>query len=421
MIIRKSPLYIFSPVIYLLLLTRASLDPILKMTDFGGISFGALLNLAVIVFFFGGLLQSKGSISASVLKLWAGFIAVGLISIVISPIPLTSFRSFVSVITYFAIFSLAYTFVRSREDFESIIKLIIYSSSIPFAVSIVQFVFPETSTTRDGFRLHGTFSHPNIYAFYLVLIAAVSFYSIKSNAVFFSKRFIRLCTALIPLSVVCLIATQTRSAWIAFFAIFFIYGLLYERKYVILMCCIGVLALFLPFVQERIADLASDSQITETGGEKLNSYAWRKVVWLSSWDFIQNKMWFGHGYDTFSHYFLDFFVLQESKGFDAHNAYVQVTFDMGFLGAFAFLVLLIGILTKYLRYFSLDPKGNSVFIGVIAAFLLVCYSDNMFFYLSYCWYLWLFLGSGCAFLELKMRKNNRVQEKKLSKEILIFD
>ena len=84
MIIRKSSLYIFSPVIYLLLLTRASLDPILKMTDFGGISFGALLNLAVIVFFFGGLLQSRGSIPASVLKLWAGFLVVGLISIVIS-------------------------------------------------------------------------------------------------------------------------------------------------------------------------------------------------------------------------------------------------------------------------------------------------------------------------------------------------
>ncbi|WP_420935754.1 O-antigen ligase family protein [Alteromonas sp. A081] len=404
MIIRKSPLYLFSPIIYVLLLTRASLDPLLKMTDFGGVSLGALLNLAVIVLFFGGLFQSRGTISASVFKLWAGFLAIGLISIVISPIPMTSFRSFVSVLTYFSLFSFAYTFVRSREDLASVLKLIIYTSFLPFAVSAFQFVFPETSTTRDGFRLHGSFSHPNIFAFYLVLIASVSFYCIKSEAVFFSKRFIRLCHVIIPLSAICLIATQTRSAWIAFIAIFFIYGLLYERKYVVLVCCIGVLALFLPFVQERIADLASDSQITDSGGEKLNSYAWRKVVWLSSWDFIQNKIWFGHGYDTFSHYFLDFFVLEESKGFDAHNAYVQVTFDMGFLGVLAFFILLIGILTKYLRYFSLDPKGNSVFIGVIAAFMLVCYSDNMLFYLSYCWYLWLFLGSGCAFLELNAKK-----------------
>lgn len=404
MIIRKSPLYIFSPVIYLLLLTRASLDPILKMTDFGGISFGALLNLAVIVFFFGGLLQSRGTISASVLKLWAGFIAVGLISIVISPIPVTSFRSFVSILTYFSIFSLAYTFVRSREDLESIIKIIIYSSSIPFAVSIVQFIFPEISTTRDGFRLHGTFSHPNIYAFYLVLIAAVSFYSIKSNSVFFSKRFIRLCTALIPLSAICLIATQTRSAWIAFFAIFFIYGVLCERKYVVLMCCIGVLALFLPFVQDRIADLASDSQLTDSGGEKLNSYAWRKVVWISSWEFIQNKIFFGHGYNTFAHYFLDFFVLEESKGFDAHNAYVQVAFDMGLLGLLTYVGLLLGILIKYLRHFATDLKGNSVLLALLVSFMVVCYSDNMLFYLSYCWYLWLFLGGGCAYLEFRLKK-----------------
>jgi O-antigen ligase len=404
MIIRKSPLYLFSPVIYLLLLTRAWLDPVLKMTDFGGISLGAVLNLAVITLFFGGLFQSRGKISTSSFKLWIGFLIIGLISVVISPTPLTSFRSFVSVITYFVIFSFAYNFVRSREDVESIIKLIIFSSFVPFAVSAVQFIFPETSTTRHGFRLHGTFSHPNIYAFYLVLVAAVSFYSIKSNAVFFSKRFIRLCTFLIPLSAVCLIATQTRSAWVAFFAIFFIYGVLYERKYVVLMCCIGVLALFLPFVQDRIADLASDSQLTESGGEKLNSFAWRKVVWISSWEFIQNKIFFGHGYNTFAYYFLDFFTLEESHGFDAHNAYVQIAFDMGFLGLLSYLVLLFGILIKHLKGFSKDPKGNSVLLALIASYMVVCYSDNILFYLSYCWYFWLLLGTSCAMLELRGKR-----------------
>lgn len=403
MIIRKSPLYLFSPVIYLLLLTRASLDPVLKLTDFGGVSLGALLNLMLILLFFGGLFQSRGTISASVFKLWAGFIALGIISIVISPIPITSFRSFVSILTYFSLFSIAYTFIRTKEDVEAVMRLIVYSSAIPFLVSAIQFAFPETSTTKDGFRLHGTFSHPNIYAFYLVLIASVSFFCIKSEAVFFSKQFIRLCYLLIPLSAICLVATQTRSAWIAFFAIFFIYGLLYERKYVVAVCCIGVLALFLPFVQDRIADLASDSQVTATGGEKLNSFAWRKIVWLSSWEFIQNKIFFGHGFNTFSYYFLQFFPLEGGKQFDAHNAYVQVAFDMGGLGLITYIFLLLGILFKYLKYFSLDPKGNSIFCATISSFMIVCYSDNMLFYLSYCWYLWLFLGCGCAFLELKIK------------------
>lgn len=210
MIIRKSPLYLFSPLIYLLLLTRASLDPILRLTEFGGISVGALLNLSIVVLFFGGLIQSRGTISSSVFKLWSGFIVVGLFSIVFSPTPIASFRAFVSVLTYFSIFSFAYSFVRSREDVESIMKLIIYSSFIPFSVSAIQFVSPELSTTRDGFRLHGSFMHPNIYAFYLVLVSAVCFYCIKSEKVFFSKRFIRLCYLLIPLSAVCLIATQNQ-------------------------------------------------------------------------------------------------------------------------------------------------------------------------------------------------------------------
>ena len=406
MIIRKSPLYIFSPVIYLLLLTRASLDPILKLTDFGGISLGALLNLTLVVLFFGGLLQRRGTISATVLRLWAGFLIVGIISIITSPIPITSFRSFVSILTYFSIFSFAYSFVKSEKDLAAVMKLIIYASLIPFATSVFQFMFPDSYiTSYSGFRLFGSFSHPNIFAFFLVLVASVSFFCIKSEAVLFSKRYVRVCYILIPLCAICLIATQTRSAWIAFFAIFLIYGLLYERKYLVVVCCIGVVALFLPFVQDRIADLASDSQITDTGAEKLNSYAWRKVVWLSSWDFIQNKIWFGHGYDTFSHYFLDFFILEESKGFDAHNAYVQVTFDMGFLGLIAFMVLLFGILIKFIRHLYIDPKGICLYISFIFAFMLVCYSDNMLFYLSYCWYLWLFLGAGCAFLELKEKSH----------------
>ena len=400
MIIRKSPLYLFSPLIYLLLLTRASLDPILRLTEFGGISVGALLNLSIVVLFFGGLIQSRGTISSSVFKLWSGFIVVGLFSIVFSPTPIASFRAFVSVLTYFSIFSFAYSFVRSREDVESIMKLIIYSSFIPFSVSAIQFVSPELSTTRDGFRLHGSFMHPNIYAFYLVLVSAVCFYCIKSEKVFFSKRFIRLCYLLIPLSAVCLIATQTMSAWIAFFTVFFVYGLLYERKYLLVMCVLAVLALFLPFVQDRLADLASDSQITEDGGEALNSYAWRQVVWVSSWEFIQNKLFFGHGYNTFSYYFLDFFPLEGEQQFDAHNAYVQIAFDMGFLGLLSFLILLIGIWLKYLKQFSLDPRGNSVYVAIVTSFMLVCYSDNMLFYLSYCWYFWLLIGCGCAFLQL---------------------
>ncbi len=409
MIIRKSPLYRFSPTIYLLLLTRASLDPVLRLTDFGGISVGAILNLSLIILFFGGLIRSRGTISTSVVKLWFGFIVVGLISVLISPTPIASLRAFVSVLTYFSVFSFAYSFVRSNEDVESIMKLVVYSSFIPFCVSAVQFVLPEISTTRDGFRLHGSFMHPNIYAFYLVLISAVCFYCIKSETVFFSKRFIRLCYLLIPLSAVCLIATKTRSAWIAFFTIFFVYGLLYERKYVVAMCTLAILALFLPFVQDRIADLASDSQSIQGGGEKLNSFAWRQVVWISSWEFIQNKILLGHGYNTFSYYFLEFFPLESEKQFDAHNAYVQIAFDMGLLGVLSFLILLIGILVKYLSNFSLDPRGNSIYLAVVASFFLVCYSDNMLFYLSYCWYLWLFLGSGCAFLELNAKKRLMVR------------
>ena len=84
--------------------------------------------------------------------------------------------------------------------------------------------------------------------------------------------------------------------------------------------------------------------------------------------------------------------------------YVQVVFDMGLLGLLTYVGLLLGILIKYLRHFATDLKGNSVLLALLVSFMVVCYSDNMLFYLSYCWYLWLFLGGGCAYLEFRLKK-----------------
>ena len=388
----KNSLYLFSPTLFFLLFFRASLDPLLDMTKFGGIGLGALLNLLTLLILLIIIAKFKFEIPSSLLKVWGAFLLIGLISILLSPEKIASMRSFFSILTYFSFFIFPFYLLKSKDDLKGFIKLIIYSSVIPFAFTLMEFVFPEESITIDGFRLFGSFSHPNIFAFYLVLIASLCFYVLKSSFIRFDRRFLMHVKVIFVASLICLIATKTRSAWIAMAVVFIVYGIMVERRYLLYVSVLAVLAFMLPAVHERIIDLFSGDSIDNITEEGLNSFAWRKIVWLASLDYILDKPILGHGYNTFSYYSLEFSPLEGSDGFDAHNVYVQIAFDMGFLGLLAYLIILAGVMVRLFKLIGYDKKGGTVLFGLLLSYLLVGFSDNMLFYLSYNWYFWFLMG-----------------------------
>ncbi len=386
--------YIFSPLLFYIVFLRSSLDPVLELTKVAGIGMGAVLNLLVVCFFVIVCFIKKFELPRSFFKVWSLFIVTGLISLVISPDKIGSARSFFAVLTYYSIFSLSFYFIKSREDFASIIKLVVYSAVIPFCFVFKEFALPAASYTKDGFRLFASFSHPNIFAFYLVLVISMCFYAMKSKVIMFETSFIKHAKLILFFGIICLLITKTRSAWAALLFVFIFYGLLSERRYLLYLFVLGAVAMFIPSIQERVVDIFSGVTADDLAyGEVLNSYAWRQIVWVASWDYIIAKPFFGHGYDTFSYYFLEFFPLEGSSKFDAHNAYVQIAFDMGFVGVIGFLTIFFSIIKEMLSYYKFDKPGTAILLGVILSYMLVCYSDNMFFYLSYNWYFWLVMGS----------------------------
>ena len=383
-------LFLFSPVLYFILLFRASLDPILDYTKISGIGLGALLNLIVVVLYLYIFIKEKFTVPISCLKLWGGFIIVGFISISLSPEKINSLRSFFSILTYFSFFSFGFYLVKDKLGLINILSVIIFSAILPLLYSIYELFFIYSS----GGRIFGTFSHPNIFAFYLVLIVSLSFYVLKTDFLKFTPKFILLTKYIFFSSLIFLLLTKTRSAWISVIFIFLFYGVINDRKYLLYIFLAILISLFVPEVQNRVFDIFSGDSVDNLAyGESLNSYAWRKIVWLASFEYILNNPLFGHGYDTFSYYFLDFFPLEEDKGFDAHNTYVQIAFDMGFIGVFFFLVLFLFLFRRLYLYSSFDKKGGSIFMALIISYLLVGYSDNMLFYLSFNWYFWFFFGS----------------------------
>ncbi|MGR5237720.1 O-antigen ligase family protein [Vibrio alfacsensis] len=389
----NSRLYLFSSVLFYLLFFRASLDPILNLTKIGGIGLGALLNLLLVLLFIRVCLKQRFIIPKSFIKVWGCFILVGLISVINSPEKISSLRSFFSILTYWSAFCLSYFFVKNKEDVEHYIKFCIYSSIVPLIFALFEIIFPESSINRNGFRLFGSFSHPNIFAFYLILIGTLCLYSIKSDAFEFSHSFLSHAKLIFLLCVVFLILTKTRSAWLAMAVVLFIYGLFSERKHLGYLVILVFISLLIPSVHDRVTDIFSGPSFDELDiGESLNSFEWRKLVWLASWEYIISKPFLGHGYDTFSYYFLDFFPLQENTKYDAHNAYVQISFDMGFLGLISYMLIFSLILARLISLFRIDKKGAPLIFGLILSYIITSFSDNILFYLSYNWYFWSVMG-----------------------------
>ncbi|SON52787.1 O-antigen ligase family protein [Vibrio tapetis] len=391
---RNSTLYQLSAVLFYVLLFRASMDPVLHLTKVGGIGLGAVLNLMMVAYFLYVCAKNRMVIPRAFVSVWGVFIIIGLVSIISSPDKVRSLRTFFGVLTYMSVFCLSAYFIKSKQDLVYVIKLVILSSIIQFTFTFVEFLNPSASTTKDGFRLFGSFSHPNIYAFYLVLIASLCFFVNKQKTLQFDHGLILISKLVFVVALVFLILTKTRSAWGAFTIVIAVYGILSERRYLYYLTAAVFVALMVPAVQERVMDVFTSGTSIESleDGEALNSYAWRLVVWAASWDYILAKPLFGHGYDTFSYYFLDFFPLEESRGFDAHNTYVQLVFDMGFLGLAGYLIIFIAIFRRLFAYFHDDKQGATIIIGLATSYLVVGYSDNILFYLSYNWYFWLVMG-----------------------------
>ncbi|MFY0100015.1 hypothetical protein ABTQ08_21355, partial [Acinetobacter baumannii] len=84
-------------------------------------------------------------------------------------------------------------------------------------------------------------THPNILAFYLTLIISLGLYVLKSPTFKLSQLQRFAFTGYLGVLMVLLLLTQTRSAWAAVLVLFVLYGLMFERRYLIyllVLCCL---------------------------------------------------------------------------------------------------------------------------------------------------------------------------------------
>ena len=390
----------------IIVLLRGSTEVLFTDTRFAiagtQLGLGGLLNAFAIVIAALLIFEKPQLFSRTITKIIGAFIVMCLFGVATAPERGDAIRLLLQLLSNFAVFIAAFYYVRTDEDFRSCIKLILWSSVVPAIYGVIQFALGEGYFVPDsGLRLNSTFSHPNVFAFYLTLIISLMFYVLKGGT-FKVSTFLRIVFVLYLLVLmVLLVQTKTRSAWIACFALFFGYGLFFERRYLVYLLVGGACSLFIPEIGDRILDLTQGGSEVISSRSTLNSFAWRVLLWTSALDSMEVLHYLqGYGLEAFYHDSTTFFSESGGTNWGAHNVYVEIFYDLGLLGLASFVWMygrLLGTLKSMIRF---DKLGAFTLMFVIVEYLVVCASDNMLHYLSFNWYLWFLYGAGASLSEL---------------------
>src|SRR5262249_7826206 len=153
--------------------------------------------------------------------------------------PMKALRVFLVLASYAAAFALPFSLVRSKEKALQCLLIVMCSSVIP-----VTYAFMELATggaTQSGIRLFflkSTFTHPNIFAFYLVSLLALTMFMLRSNLVSLSPRVRSWFGLYLPVIIILIALTGTRSAWVGATILIVIYASIADRRYLLCLLLI---------------------------------------------------------------------------------------------------------------------------------------------------------------------------------------
>ncbi|SHH11848.1 O-antigen ligase [Massilia sp. CF038] len=384
-----------------ILLLRAFCDVFFDATriSLGGtqIGVGFLVNVFIIMIALLLVIEKPKLLPKKMFLLWVPLLLCGLGAVIMAPSKADALRAYLAQLSYCAVFVSAFYVVRTPDDFKRCARIVLYSSVLPLIYGLVDIAIKGGVHGPNGARLQSTFAHPNIYAFYLTLVIGLGFYILKSDTYKLAQRERVGLSAYLALLFAMLALTQTRSAWIACGALFLGYGLLFERRYLIYMLVVPLLALLIPDVRDRVLDLGAGNEVKLYA--KLNSFAWRLYIWESGLNWMRPSHYlFGYGLESFQFYSPTFFPLAGKTHFGAHSMYVQWLFELGAIGTLACLWVYGRVMWTLKGMVTVNRLGAFVLIVMMLQYLIVSASDNMSAYLAFNWYFWFVLGSGCALL-----------------------
>lgn len=388
------------PFVYLvlpMLIARPSLDRFLGLgrIKVGPISLtpGFLFNVAFVAvagvlmlhaFLVDRRLQSVFRTAATI---WVPFLVAAIIAAAHTPVPSEAMQALFNYLTFAAVSFLAlyYAPYLGRRSLTFAVAL---SGVIPLVAGLIQTAIGDTNG-----RLEASFTHPNIFAFYLMIYISFLYHAQISAYVRRGWQW-NAIWVLIAIAGVELLLTGTRSAFVATALFLVVYSMFRRPLYLIPLLLVPPLAMLVPGVMARVMDAAKGPPemsyaylISVAHGDvdgsqliEVDSGTWRRYLWQAAWPWIERKMAFGYGLSSFKPASTQFFELAVGAGSGAHNVYVQTVFEGGLLLLFSFVYVLLALIV--IPFFRITYPGERLFITLIViSYGIVSASDNMLGYL----------------------------------------
>lgn len=328
-----------------------------------------------------GCLAGKGRVREWLLGGWANtsvimYALISLLSVIaFNQVNPTSQRAIFRLLAYIALYFAVTGWVRSRQEVESLVHIIIVSTIVVALYGIYQAVIDDYGTfyfrmypiQEEGVqpwegRVSSFLFHFNSLAGYLNLVLPFCLAVIATSKK--EGQFRRLAGFCLVLGVLALVLTQSRGGLIAFagtilLGLWFLPGNKSLRLWLLGFFPIGVL-LLIPVLSLYSKRFSSVDEFTATG---------RLMFFGAAWRLFLSKPLVGVGYGNFRELYATLIPGVPGGVLDSHNLYLQLLSETGVLGFCVFLTIMVVTVRLGLRQFRnpLSPLDRVVGFGAVAA------------------------------------------------------
>lgn len=312
-----------------------------------------------------------------------------------------------TILLYFLVFITARSVACSDER---LYKRTVITACIVAAYGIFQYYgidpFPRDFIRIGWDRPFSTMGNPNFLGSYLVLILPLAshFYIRQSN----KKHLLAF-----GLLFWCLLATNTRSAWIGFIVSMLVYytfiflraqgftKLEKKRSIMVLLVCVLLLVSFNMQSENQFSnrfssifsdavEVVNDSEGSGSGGAG-RIFIWKKVIQL-----IEMKPLFGHGIENLQIPFRELCEKENDAAYAylfetdrAHNEYLHIAVSSGILSLIAYLLFLANVLKRGRLKIQHTPMALPIFVAIIGYLAQAFFNISV---VSVAYVFWAFLG-----------------------------
>ncbi len=300
---------------------------------------------------------------------------------------------------YFSILSsflVGFFLLRDAKDLSLLIKVIIWSALAPAILGLFQIMNKTGLPDGQIYRAFGSFTHPNMLAFFLILAITMSIFLILNIRK--DRLEVYIYSLLSIFYILILFFTYTRGAYLALLAILFLIGAAKFRKFLLFgFVFLIILYILIPPVQVRFNSIFQS--------DPYGSVAWRFDLWRDSYGYLKERPVQGYGLGTAAT------VISVKRDFrlgpsEPHNDYLQIALDGGYPLLIAYIILIFSLLIAFWRSYWQEhrPRLKNFFLFFAAlciSIFAMSSGDNILNDTSLQWQLWALAGASLACANLK--------------------